>query len=831
MQRERSIARDVAAGLAIALAALLWGCGGGGASPAPELPLLFDSLGRQLPEAEFGRGDREAAGADGIAFDGGPSANAQVTLADNAGNTRTATTDAAGYYRVSVKGLSPPFVVKARRADGTDWVSASASAVRPRGFVTINVNGVTDKMVGYLSDAAGNGGAAGAITPSIVATNAAALAAAKARVVYGLTVPLINAGLDAAVYDPVTAAFGAAAAASHETFLRGLVIRKDVQGRTTVVGTIAGTPATLNYPSGVAVDAAGDVYVADANKSAILKISPTGMVSTLAGGASGFSDGAGSAAAFSFPSKLGFDAVGNLYVLDAGNSAIRKITPAGFVTTLAGGLSGGTNGTGAAATPDFGSMAVDAAGNVHVSDMINGVIRKVSPAGVVTVLASTASFSRPNALAFDAAGNLYVAELPAGGINGAIRRMTPAGVISTVYTPRAQDTGFMPAGIVVGAGGTVYIADTLARRILQLTPDGALASLAGGSSFNDVLANDGAGASARFATPLALALDASGNLFVADAANSAIRKVTATGNVSTLAGKRTGFTDGAATVARFDQPTGIAVDAAGRILVADKENHAIRLISRTGVVTTVAGNGTGGFVNGNAAAARFLQPTGVTADGAGNIFVAEGNHVIRKISPAGEVTTFAGNEYGYLDGPALTARFAFPRSVVADRGGNLYVADLNNASIRKVTPAGVVSTLAGRGPVTELPWEVILARGFTDVGGAVALDANGLVYIPAWVPLPGLARFAIFSVDASGALAPRSALYSDRTDPGLAVDSHGNVYYGRGAAIYQVTPAGVETEVVGSGAAYIVSSRFALDPEGNLVLSDTASSAIRIVLP
>ena len=198
-----------------------------------------------------------------------------------------------------------------------------------------------------------------------------------------------------------------------------------------------------------------------------------------------------------------------------------------------------------------------------------------------------------------------------------------------------------------------------------------------------------------------MAVDAAGNVYVADTGNDTIRKITPAGVVTTLAGTagQAGSADGTGTAARFNEPDGVAVDAAGNVYVADTNNDTIRKITPAGVVTTLAGTaGQAGSADGTGAAAQFNAPEGVAVDGAGNVYVADtGNDTIRKITPAGVVTTLAGTagQVGSADGTGSAARFNDPDGVAVDGAGNVYVADTINDTIREITPAGVVTTLAG----------------------------------------------------------------------------------------------------------------------------------------
>jgi sugar lactone lactonase YvrE len=326
------------------------------------------------------------------------------------------------------------------------------------------------------------------------------------------------------------------------------------------------------------------------------------IVSTLAGtsGQNGFVNGVGAAARFYNPMDIDLDAAGNIYVIERWNHAVRKITPNGTVTTLAGsGEIGDANGTGTAAKFDFPTgITVDRNGNVYVADQDNHVIRKITPNGVVTTLAGTTNVS-----------------------------------------------GFA----------------------------------------------NGAATTSKFYYPFGVTVDNNGNVYVADRFNHAIRKISPTGEVSTFAGAigESGNVDGTGTAAKFNYPTDLDVDAAGNVYVSDNDNHVIRKITPAGVVTTVAGSsGVRGSANGTGTAATFSNPYNIAVDASGNLYVGDmSNHVIRKITTLGVVSTFAGivGEEGNDDGKSSVAKFSYPRGVAVDAAGNVYVADEENATIRKIT--------------------------------------------------------------------------------------------------------------------------------------------------
>jgi len=301
----------------------------------------------------------------------------------------------------------------------------------------------------------------------------------------------------------------------------------------------------------------------------------------------------------------------------------------------------------------------------------------------------------------------------------------------------AEDAQFnYPCGVAVDNSGNVYVADTENQRIRKISTDGNVATMAGnGSAIGGV---DGKGSTATFNDPRGVAVDGSGNVYVADTDNDTIRKITPGGEVTTLAGSagHAGRSDGSANVARFYGPYGIAVDHSGTVYLADTSNDTIRKITSTGVVSTLAGNaGSAGSNDGSGSGALFYNPQGVAVDGSGNVYVADtGNNVVRKIAPSGVVTTLAG--YAYVgettptDGAGSSARFYGVDGVAVDAVGNIYVVDEQNFLIRKVTPAGVVTTLAGAPfPANPGSGDGIGSVARFNYPQGIAADGNGDIYV------------------------------------------------------------------------------------------------------
>ncbi len=550
----------------------------------------------------------------------------------------------------------------------------------------------------------------------------------------------------------------------------------------------AGAAARFNYPFGLALDRSGNLYVADRSNHAIRKITPAGVVTTFAGrsGSSGVADGRTTDARFILPHGLAFDSDGNLIIADQGSHTIRRITPAGAVETVAGtaGPSGYADGVGSAARFFFpNDVVVDRAGNIFVADTGNSVIRRIDRDRVVTTLAGTrgspgfrdgtgavARFNSPMALALDANDNLYVAD----HFNDCIRRITPEGVV-TVFTGIADARGsangpassarfFEPADLYIAADGSMFVADAGNHTIRKISAAETVTDHSGpGGGFGYV---DGTGANARFNYPQGIALNGD-RLYVAEGRNNRIRQVTTAGVVTSfMAGTHSGIAFGGDTLAvsnagthavriyslsagtflelartstganLFNQPNGLAIDRRGRIYLADTGNHVIRVIIITPGqidINTVAGSaGVSGSADGKGTAARFNSPQGVAVDSADNVYVTDtGSHTIRRISPDGTVTTIAGRvgeATPALDGTGTATRFGSPAGIAVDGSGNVFVTELRNHLVRRITPNGVVSTLGGSGSLAIHAEGTGTQAAFSEPNG-ITVGPDGVIYV------------------------------------------------------------------------------------------------------
>jgi len=347
-----------------------------------------------------------------------------------------------------------------------------------------------------------------------------------------------------------------------------------------------------------------------------------------------------------------------------------------------------------------------------------------------SALAVAQGIDYPSSVATDGKGGLYIT----GQVQNEVYRLSADGRLSIVAGTGTSGFGgdggpatsaqmWSPAGISVDAVGNIYVADCQNNRIRKVTAAGMICTVAGNGTAG--FSGDGGSAiSAQLWSPNAVAVDSSGNLYIADVLNNRIRKVTPDGVISTVAGNGTpGFSGdgGPATSAALYCPNGVAVDSSGSLYIADTYDLRIRKVTSAGIISTVAGDGTSGFNGdgGSASSAQLCCPNGVAVDSSGDLYIADtSDHRIRIVTPAGIIKTVAGNGTAGFSGdggPATSAQLNFPSGIAADSAGNLYIADTYNLRVRRVNPAGIISTIAGDEP-----------GGFSGDGGTTNFCAIGL---------------------------------------------------------------------------------------------------------
>jgi DNA-binding beta-propeller fold protein YncE len=621
-----------------------------------------------------------------------------------------------------------------------------------------------------------------------------------------------------------------------------------IGGAGNVNGT--GTAAEFYNPAGIAYDGT-NFYVADQADETIRMITPAGVVTTLAGtpNSPGYTDSSGGTPQFNNPTGVVTDAGGNLYVTDTGNNVIRKIVIATGVVSTFVPASAGLNGP--------AGIAFDAAHVVlYVADENNNLIRQVSvPGGVVTTFAgtgtpgaangaatATAQFNLPAGVAVDSTGTfVYVADY----LNVSIRMIT-GGVVSTIagapgaYGSADNLTGTSatfagPIALSIdGTNANLYVADYTNSSVRQvsLTPPYAVSTVAG-STLGLYGYNDATGSNALFINTAGTVVDGSGNVYVTDYQNNLIREIAIPSTaVSTFAGNvgGRGYHDAATQAAKFSDPHGLANDGAGNIYVADTYNNVVRKIDTGGNVTTLAGmQGSPGYNDDVNAFAQFNFPLNAAVDSLGNVYIADFNNcVIRKIA-AGSVTTFAGNGVcGYVDTASGTPEIGHPTGIAVDASNDVILADFDNNVIRMITPAGVVSTIAGN---------TSGVAGYTNATGPAALfwgprdvavdPTTHNIYVTdrencviRQITIPG----AVVSTLAGPAAPAVSCGYADNATSsaalfnypsGLAADSSGNVYVAdyRNHAIRQIAAGtGAVTTIAGAPTSFGVSSALASTP-------------------
>ena len=656
------------------------------------------------------------------------------------------------------------------------------------------------------------------------------------------------------------------------------------------------TAALLTFPYSVAVDEEGNLYIADSENHRIRRVdAESGIITTFAGtGEEGFGGDGGPAteAKLDWPSGVAVDAAGNVYIADQENERIRKVDAEGIITTFAGsgsyGYKGGEDGipaTEAKLNWPTG-VAVGANGHVYIADSYNNLIREVDTEGIITTIAGTgrifgffeepdeddvgdggpataAKLDWPIGIAVDAEGNVYVADRG----HHRIRKLTRMGagyVITTIAgtgdegdededgdigdggaAVEAQLDG--PRGVAVGENGRVYVADTGANRIRQIDSEGMITTIADGED-----GGDESTLMARLSVPRGLAVDADGVLYVADTGNNQIHRLDDEG-MTTVAGVAGLGDGGPATHARLLDPNGVAIDADGTIYITDTGNRRVRKVDAEGVITTFAGTGEqgDGGDGGPATSAQFHYPGGIAIDSAGNVYIADlYGHRIRKVDTEGIITTFAGTgEAGDADkdgdigdgGPATSAQLHYPAGLAFDADDNLYIADAGNSRIRKVTRMGedyVITTFAGSersfsgddGPAAEA--QLSSPLGFE-------IDGDGNFYLTDLY----YDRNRVRKIDTEGII---TTLAETTSIGGVTVGADGSVFISEVGAgrILRLSPSGEFSIIAGSAksgfsgdggpatqAQLHKPKGIELDADGNVYVADSENNRIRKLTP
>ena len=609
---------------------------------------------------------------------------------------------------------------------------------------------------------------------------------------------------------------------------------------------VPATTASLRAPSDVAVDQAGNLYVAEWRGHRIRKIDPSGIVTTLAGtGEWGFGGDGGPAiqAHLNHPFAVAVDASGKVYVAE--RERIRRIEQSGVIATIAGTGRWGDEGDGGPAVeaPVSGleGVAVDSGGTVYGA--ADDKIRRIDPSGIITTFAGTgdrgsdgdggpaanARLADPHGIAVDMVGNVFVAEK----LGHRVRRIDGSGIITTFAGTGDRGSGgdggpaieaqfAEPHGIAADTAGNIYVAEARGGRLRRIDASGVITTYAGAGDKWD---GDGGPAVEARVEPFGVAADTTGNVYLAEPWRGQVRKIDTTGIITTIAGTGDSATD----PGRLHDPRAAAITASGDLFFGD--SGSVWKLNVAGEVTRVAGD----HVKDH----PWLNVEDLAADSVGNLYVAEnGNNLVRKVDSAGTVTTFAGTgEPGSSGdgGPATEARLDSAAGVAVDSVGNVYVVEGRGHRVRRINLAGVITTIAGtgnRGPggdgglATEAELEYPLAVAVGPAGNVYIADSRG---------------WRIRKVDTSG-------MINEFADPDIrisqgafATDGAGRVYAGGGRQIRRIDANGVVSIIAGTGedgysgdGGPALSARFsvfgiAVDRFGDIWFADRLSRRIRVL--
>ena len=599
-----------------------------------------------------------------------------------------------------------------------------------------------------------------------------------------------------------------------------------------------GQPATalfLSKVSSVTMDSSGNPVFAVRYRNVVLRVNPDGTIKRLAGnGNKGFTgDGLqATSATLNTPQGAAFDSNANLYIADTGNNVVRKVSALdGTISTFAGNGQagfGGDNAQAAQATlQEPTAIVVDGFNNIYINDEGNRRIRKVNTQGIIstyagggnlpfqgTSLAMSISFLDPAAIALDAGANLYIADFAA---NRVVRVDAQTGMATNVAGTGAAGVPaegsvaavsplYGPGGLAVDSAGDIYVSDTNSFKIRKISASGLITSVAG-NGLAGFSGDGGPALQANLNATFGLALDKQSNLLLADRDNFRVRRVASAGQtISTVAGNGTSFDNGipAANLLLFE-PTGVSIAPDGSLYIADSASDVVRRVRMDGSSFTVAGTGGHGFSGdqGLATSAELSTPFGIGFDTLGNFYIADtDNNRIRKVDTNGVITTVAGNGTPGYNGDviaAMEAELHQPTSVVFDGSGNMFIADFGNNRVRRVTN-GVITTVAGAGTNIALNGPIGLA--FDQNGDILIADAGNHRVL-------SLAPNGIAMPVAGGGSAPAAGGGGAATAAtlgvvyGVGADIQGNVYFSdvSNNVVQKVSPSGLLSTIAGNGKA------------------------------
>jgi YD repeat-containing protein len=701
--------------------------------------------------------------------------------------------------------------------------------------------------------------------------------------------------------------------------------------------------AAFNEPASTAIGPDGTLYIADSDNHRIRRVGLDGRVSTVAGtgtaGAAG-DGGPASLAELNRPRSLSFAPDGSLYIADTANHRIRKIDPSGIIGTVAGtGTSGQSGDGGPAAEAQLNSpevVRVDSSGGLYIADTGSSRVRRIDPAGVISTVAGTgtagfggdgapaiaAQLSRPKGLALGADGTLYISDTE----NHRIRAVNGQGTISTVAGTGVWGYGGdggaataawlgLPRGIDLGADGSLYIADSSNVRVRKVSGEGTISTVAGtGLKAYYGYGDGGAATAARMRIPASVTVLADGTFYISDPEDGRIRQVSPAGIITTAAGNseyRFGGDDGPALSASFNFPQGMAVGPDGSVYIADTWNNCVRRVSPDGVVTRFAGSlfpeGMGGD-GGPATESPLYLPHGLALAGDGSLYITEsGGDRVRRVDPNGVITTVAGTGvrgYSGDGGPATEARLNRPNGIVLGPDGSIYFIDESNVRVRKVDPEGIITTVAGTGvegfhgdggeaTEAQMRWPYGLAMGpdgslfvaelwnscvrrispegiITTVagnfngdgwpaseapigsGGALAVGPDGSIYLPTQGRVRRIGPDGIIRTVAgngntqplgSGGPATAAGLFSPAA---VTVGADGAFYVAASSSsrVYRIDAQGIITSIAGTGsfgfsgdggpassAQLSFPKGLALGADGSLFIADQSNNRVRKIAP